>query len=347
MTESILQSQTQKDHIALPYPFNWIKEKIEPWIPTTIKQSMVAIIDNFPKWFLPIVSIKNNNELLSIHDDEKELILENNHSIEINNPQFSSLVYWLWDNMREGIFYASQNSTTLFMLIMAAQILTAQAIGESTPTPTPTPTISTPPESTLTPSATNPWDLDVVKGIVSGGVSGLIGMTFFCFKIYAEHKTRKRLDQNPEGESMTERMASYRNTLALPLARIIFDNIKLTNYLGSISDETMSEYLSSIEMLIFALLDRGMLTNFETLSGPEQSMILQQIAREAKSILISRAQASTIAFCRFFPPQITPASIELYSPEIAERVQSTQSSTLQLPIVELENLEPEAPLLRA
>jgi hypothetical protein len=59
---------------------------------------------------------------------------------------------------------------------------------------------------------------------VSGGVSGFIGVTFFCFKIYAEHKTRKRLDQIPEGESMTERIASHRNALVLQLARIIFDN---------------------------------------------------------------------------------------------------------------------------
>jgi hypothetical protein len=342
-------NKIKKEHVLLFFPLNWIREKIEPWIPAKIKQSVTAIIDDFAKWLSSILSTKINNPLLSNQND-KEFILVNNKARETINPESSSLFYWIWDNMREGIFYISQNSFALFVLIAATQIPIVNATGELTPTPIPTPTfpaLPTLPESTMAPSTTNPWDADLVKGIVSGGVSGLIGVTFFCFKVYAEHKTRKRLDHIPEGESMTERMASHRSTLVLPLARIIFDSIKLTNYVGSISDETMTDYLSSIEVLIFALLDHGMLTNFETLPGAEQSMVLQQIAREAKSILISRARASSATRCNFFPPQITPIDIEKHAEEIAQRVQSTQSGIIPpLPIIEVENLEPEAPLLR-
>jgi hypothetical protein len=341
MAENTLPNETKTVHILRFFSLNWIKDRIEPWIPTTIKQSVVTIIDDFTKWFFPI---KKSNALLLIHDDEKELILADNHNIEINNPPFLSLVYWLWVNIKEGLFCASQNSTALFMLIMATQIVSTHATGEFiTPTPTSTP-FPTTPESTKAPATTNFWDSDVARGVMSGGVSGFIIITFLCFKLYTEHKTRKRLDEIPEGESMTERMTAYRSTLVLPLARIIFDNTKVTNYFGTISDQGMTEYLQAIETLTFALLEKGLLRDFETLSDDQQSFILQKVADEARIILVSRARASSMTCCRFFPPQIKPSDIKQYAEEIAQRVQSIQSE-IQLPIDEEE--QPEVPLLRA
>jgi hypothetical protein len=154
MTETTSHKIKKEPISPLLFMLGWIKDAIEPWTPTKIKQSVYGVVEYFAKYFSPVVSIISNTPL-SIQDDQS-FILTNSSTRETTNSQFSLSSYELWGNMREIIFYVSENSVVLFLLIAAAQIKIASARGELISIPTSTPIFATVPASAIAPSTPNP-----------------------------------------------------------------------------------------------------------------------------------------------------------------------------------------------
>lgn len=173
-----------------------------------------------------------------------------------------------------------------------------------------------------TPNSKTSLDDFLVKGLISGAISGVIGLVFLAVKIYLSQKAQKKLNQiTEEKEGVGKDLAEYRNNVIRPVARTIFERVKLSACLGYVSDETMTDYLSAIETLVSALSRRGLLDGFDTLSVPEQHQIIHEVAKQTKQILVPTIECCSSAnFFRFFRPEITPADIEKNAGKIVDCV---------------------------
>jgi hypothetical protein len=172
--------------------------------------------------------------------------------------------------------------------------------------PTPAPTIIS------TPNSKTSFDDFLMKSLISGAISGVIGLGFLAVKIYLSHKAQKKLNQiTEEKEGVGKDLAEYRHNVIRPVARTIFERVKLSSCLDYISDETMTDYLSAIETLVSTLSRRGVLDSFDTLSVPQQHQIIHEVAKQTKQVLVPTvACCSSENFFRFFRPDITPDDIE-------------------------------------
>jgi hypothetical protein len=190
------------------------------------------------------------------------------------------------------------------------------------PTPTVAATTSPIPVSPISPQASDPsLDPLLIKGLITGGISGAVGLFFLLVKIYLSHQAQKKLNKmSEEKEGVNKELVDYKNNVIRPIASEIFNYIKITGFADYISNETMSEYFSAIETLAGELSRKNILINFSELSTQEKHRIIHEIAKQTKSVLVPKTEGC--CNMRFFRvcPEVTPMDIEGAVSIISERV---------------------------
>jgi hypothetical protein len=165
-------------------------------------------------------------------------------------------------------------------------------------------------------------DPTLIKGLITGGVSGAVGLFFLLVKIYLNHQAQKKLNKMmEENDGVGKALADYQNNVIRPIARAIFDRIKITGFADYISDETMSEYFHAIETLAAELSRNAIIpADFATLPIQDKHRLIHEVAKQTKLVLIpDTASCCNLRFFRVCP-EVTPENIEENIREITTRV---------------------------
>lgn len=116
----------------------------------------------------------------------------------------------------------------------------------------------------------------------------------------------------------------YQKQVIQPIAKRILEHIKMTGFLGYISEQTLKDAYAAIVMLVRECAEQGIVVDLRQLTDASQTVLLTTIANKTRQVLVPPiACCSTAYLCSFFRPEVTPSQITDHTDEIAKTVKAT------------------------
>ena len=141
-------------------------------------------------------------------------------------------------------------------------------------------------------------DNTVRNSIIGGTISGGMGLFFFLLKIYLEKKANEYINNQTQKDD-------FREKVVIPIAKEISSQIKISGFLGYVSEDTTRAYVSAIIEIIHELQKRGVDVGTEMKGDPARTRFLNQITRQTRlCILGESACCSCATISNFFCPEI-------------------------------------------
>ena len=162
----------------------------------------------------------------------------------------------------------------------------------------------------------------VRNAIIGAIISGVIGLGFFALKFWINHKARQRFEKaSAEGEGVGKQQAEFNKNVISPIAKAILARIRITGFMGYVSDQTMNDAISAISALVHELERQGVNVNLSRLNSTQQHRLLDTIARQTRRILIPDSMCCSPS--HLFCPEVTPNHIEDQMSKIAKAVKKS------------------------
>ena len=162
----------------------------------------------------------------------------------------------------------------------------------------------------------------VRNAIIGAIISGVIGLGFFALKFWINHKARQRFEKaSAEGEGVGKQQAEFNKNVIRPIAKAILAQIRITGFMGYVSDQTMNDAISAISALVHELEQQGVNINLSSLNGTQQHRLLDVIARQTRRVLIPDSMCCSPS--HLFCPEVTPTQIEDRVSKIAKAVKKS------------------------
>ena len=178
----------------------------------------------------------------------------------------------------------------------------------------------------LVPLTTVPIALIAIWLLV--GLVGAALITVFCAALFTAFLAKKRFDhifKIPQKDSDIIEQVAHRNEVLYPIAKQIYSAIKVSGFLGYISQEGMQAYIDAIESILIEIRqqDINFEDRFKTASAKERHRITGKIADQIKRILLTPSCCRLPQFC-LFRPQVSSEAIKNQAKDIADTVNETQ-----------------------
>ena len=146
-------------------------------------------------------------------------------------------------------------------------------------------------------------DSTIRNSIIGGVASGLIGLFFVGLKLYITKKAE---------EYMSKETDDYRKRIIVPIAKEIAANVKISGFMGYISEEKNRDYLDSVVVLVSQLRQKSIAVDeIMVKDSLERVSFLRTIVRQTRLILLGEDHCCTCRLCEsIFCAEVTPNQIE-------------------------------------
>ena len=130
-----------------------------------------------------------------------------------------------------------------------------------------------------------------------------------------------------ESEGVEGEQMEFHKNVIRPIAKCILEYVKITGFMGYVSNRTMQDAFVAIIVLIDALDKRGVDVDLRKLKATQRARFLHVVARETRIKLVPEVGlCSCTRLVRFFTPEITPTQLEAEAENIAEAVKGKLGS---------------------
>ena len=179
------------------------------------------------------------------------------------------------------------------------------------------------------PPANTPY---LEKTIISAGVSGLVGLGFYLFKIAIKRQANKKLL-----ESLKQNQEDFDKNVVSPIAEAISKRVKITGFTG-ISEKTLEEFKGAVRTLITEIDHRNIDIQINKMDDKVRDAFINEVATQTK-LYLSEKRSCGKALCSFFGAEASPEDIRKAAPQIADRIagviqqRKESSGVMMAPIV--------------
>ena len=158
-------------------------------------------------------------------------------------------------------------------------------------------------------------DSTIRNSIVGGVVSGVVGLFFLGVKLYNTKKAE---------EHMSKETDDYRKKVIVPIAKEIAANVKITGFMGYISEDKNREYLDAVVALVRQMDQKGIaVSEIIGKDGLERISLLREIVRQTRWVLLGEDHCCSCRSCAsIFCAEVTPRQIEDKADSIASAVKN-------------------------
>jgi hypothetical protein len=170
----------------------------------------------------------------------------------------------------------------------------------------------------------NSSDDSLRNGIIAGVTCGAVCLFFYGLKRYLSKKSEEYMNQETN---------AYRTKIIIPIAKEIYNHLKISGCMGYMSQATHRDFLNSIDVLVRHLENTGIAVQ-ERLAqeGLDHIQLLHEITRQTRLALLGQeAYCSTRICTHLLCAEITPSQIEEKAAKIASAVKQRLDNLSPLP----------------
>ncbi|MBS0350221.1 MAG: FG-GAP repeat protein [Proteobacteria bacterium] len=163
--------------------------------------------------------------------------------------------------------------------------------------------------------------------IIGAIVSGVASLGFLGLKIFINRRADQYFEKAAESEGVGGEQVEFHKNVIRPIAKCILEYVKITGFIGYVSNRTMQDAFVAIIVLIDALSQKGVEVDLRKLTATQRARFLHTVARETRIKLVPEVSiCSCTRLVRFFTPEVTPQQLETEAENIAEAVKAKLGS---------------------
>ena len=157
--------------------------------------------------------------------------------------------------------------------------------------------------------------------IIGAVVSGVASLGFLGLKIFINRRAEQYFEKAAESEGVPGEQKDFHKNVIRPIAKCILEYVKITGFMGYVSNRTMQDAVVAIIVLIDALSQKGVEVDLRKLGATQRARFLHTVARETRIQLVPEVGfCSCTRLVRFFTPEVTPGQLESEAENIAVAV---------------------------
>lgn len=187
--------------------------------------------------------------------------------------------------------------------------------------------LSTPTESAVinfNPGTTvnaNPGEDNTIRNAIIGSVvSGVVGLGFFALRFWINRKAQQRMQAALLGKGGDDRDQEFMQEAVLPIAKAVLDAMKVSGFLGHISEQSMRDYIEAIKTVVSKVKARGIEIRKDKLEPDKYQLYKAAIVDQICVHCTTPGHGCGTRVSLFFKPEVTPGSINRAADAIAAGV---------------------------
>ena len=153
------------------------------------------------------------------------------------------------------------------------------------------------------------------KTLISAGVSGAVGLSFYLFRLCLKRAADKKVI-----ESLLKGQDDFDRQVVLPIAQDISKRVKIIGFTG-INERTLDEFKGAVRTLITELDHLGVDIHLDKMDIKQSDALINEIGTQTKQYFLEKRSCGK-ALCSFFAAEVSPEDIRKAAPKIAERIAS-------------------------
>lgn len=176
------------------------------------------------------------------------------------------------------------------------------------------------PKPKLTPAQQRGIGLSAASAAISFGLWGL--------KLFLQRKADQNFEKSmalKEG-GIDRQQAEFQEEVIRPIARKIFDSVKMSGCFGYLTENGMQEYITAIESLVSELVDLEVSVDLPKMRPARQNRLLNEVTKQIRELIPKKNCCSCATLLSFFKAEVTPQQIEENVKSIAEAVKEVVGS---------------------
>lgn len=168
----------------------------------------------------------------------------------------------------------------------------------------------------------------VRRAIIGSSISGAFGLSLFILRLFLMGELARRFEKEMEAKSATsdQEQSNYWKNVVRPIAKELFQYIKVTGFWGYISEKSMKAYIQAVVVLLTKLQAQGVAVDLHLLPVEQKHSILNDIVSQTHKTVRSKKRAC-FWLSSFFMADVTPKKLEEHADLIAKKVKAELDHT--------------------